>query len=97
MKDYWDELTNWQKTKLILKVILYLLVGIFCIRNWHSTDLNLVIVTFKIPLTVIIVASLGLGYLLAKTLTQGRIAKMKKQIKELVGEETNNQTKKEEV
>ena len=53
------------------------------------------IMKFKLPLTMIILVSLGLGYLLAKTLTQGRIVKLKKQIKELVGEESTTQKTKE--
>ncbi len=65
MKEYWNNLNATQKTKLVLKILVGLLALIFAIRNWQSVEVILVFFSMKIPLTLVILMCVGIGFALA--------------------------------
>jgi uncharacterized integral membrane protein len=83
MKEYWNDLTASQKTKLILKIILGLLAIIFAVRNWQSTPVVLVFFKMNLPLTIIIVLCLGIGFALASVFDYRKFKIKNKEITEL--------------
>lgn len=83
MKEYWNDLNSGQKTKLILKITLGILALIFAIRNWQSTSVVLVFFKMNLPLTVIIVLCLAIGFALASIFDYRKFKAKNKEISEL--------------
>jgi|TARA_R110000737_G_scaffold17480_2_gene35189 uncharacterized integral membrane protein len=83
MKEYWNDLTSGEKTKLILKIILGILVLIFAIRNWQSTPVKMVFFEMNLPLTIIIVLCLGIGFALASVFDYRKFKIKNKEITDL--------------
>jgi uncharacterized integral membrane protein len=83
MKEYWTDLTSGQKTKLVLKIILGLFALIFAVRNWQSTEVVLIFFKVNMPLTVLILASLAIGFALASLFDYRKLKAKDKAISEL--------------
>jgi len=62
MKEYWGNLTTGQKAKYIGFGILGILVLLFAIFNWQSTELHFVFLKINIPLTLLILICMLGGY-----------------------------------
>lgn len=83
MKEYWNDLTKGQKTKLILKIVLGLLALTFAIRNWQSVQVIVVFFSMKIPLTLVIVLSGIIGFAMASLFDYRKFKKKNTEIAEL--------------
>ena len=83
MKEYWDSLSNGKKAKLILTFILLLLVVIFAFQNWVTGELRLVFITIEIPITLLILISIFIGYTIALTFNYKKVTAKEKEIKQL--------------
>ncbi len=83
MKEYWNDLTNGQKTKLILKIVLVILALIFAIRNWQSVNVHFVFFSSQIPITLIIVLSGAIGFGMASIFDYRKFKVKNKEITEL--------------
>ena len=83
MKEYWNELKRAQKIKYIISAIAGILVILFAILNWKSTDVHLLITKVRIPKTLLIVMSLAGGFGLATLFDYRKFKKKDKEIKAL--------------
>lgn len=83
MKEYWKNLNTSQKTKLVLKILVGLLALIFAIRNWQSVEVIFVFFSMKIPLTLVIIMCVGIGFALASVFDYRKFREKDKEILEL--------------
>ena len=83
MKEWWDGLNSQQKIKYIVSAVAGLLVLIFAIVNWKSTNVNLLVTTVRIPVTLLIILSLAGGFGLATLFDYRKFKKKDKEIKSL--------------
>ena len=83
MKEWWKGLNNQQKVKYIVSAIAGLLVLIFAIVNWKSINVNLLITSVRIPVTLLILLSLSGGFGLATLFDYRKFKKKDKEIKSL--------------
>lgn len=65
MKEYWHDLSQTKKIKLILTILLSLSIIIFAFRNWNETEVILVFVKVRMPLTIVILFSAVIGFLIS--------------------------------
>lgn len=65
MKEYWQNLTAAKKTRLVLTIVLSLCAIIFAARNWRETEVILVFLKVRMPLTLVIVLSAVIGFAIA--------------------------------
>lgn len=63
MREYWHLLTPWQKFKFVCTLLLFIYVILFAIFNWESQTINFIFFPVKLPLTLIILICLTVGYL----------------------------------
>ncbi len=83
MKEYWDSLTTGKKAKLIFTFLLCVLVLVFAFQNWEAGQLRLVFYTIEIPITLLILISIFIGYSLGLIYMQKKVMNKEKEIKEL--------------
>ena len=74
---------NQQKVKYIISAIAGFLVLIFAIVNWKSINVNLLVTTVRIPVTLLIILSLAGGFGLATLFDYRKFKKKNKEIKSL--------------
>ena len=89
MKEYWLDMSSSQKIKLIFKIILGLFALIFAVRNWQLTEVVLVFFKMKLPLTIIIVLCVAVGFALASLFDYRKFKLKNKEIDELKLKITN--------
>jgi uncharacterized integral membrane protein len=65
MANYWENLSFWKKTKFIFTIILSVFVIIFAVINWRSASIDFVFINKDIPVTLVILVCLLVGYLIA--------------------------------
>lgn len=65
MADFWERKTPLQKTKFILGFILIILLIVFAIANWQTTEFDLIFTRVEMPRTILIVGCVVLGYIIA--------------------------------
>lgn len=65
MKEYWQNLSTGRKIKLIVTIALSLCAIIFAARNWRETEVILVFLKVRMPLTLVIVLSAAIGFAIA--------------------------------
>jgi uncharacterized integral membrane protein len=89
LREYWDNLTVGGKIKFVLKVILGILAFLFALFNWQNTELHLVFIRLQMPLTILILAFGGIGFVLSSIFDYRRFKKKDEEIaalkKELEG------------
>lgn len=83
MKEWWDDLSSSQKFKYIISAVLGILVLIFAIVNWKIVPVNFLIITVRIPITLLIVLSLAGGFGLATLFDYRKFRKKDKEINSL--------------
>ena len=83
MKEWWQGLKSQQKVKYIVSAVAGLLVLIFAIVNWKSINVNLLVTTVRIPVTLLIILSLAGGFGLATLFDYRKFKKKDKEIKSL--------------
>lgn len=80
MKDYWKSLSTGRKIRLVANIVLGILALIFAIRNWQSTEVILVFIKMKLPLTLIILVCLAIGFGLASLFDYKKFKKKDQEI-----------------
>ena len=65
MANYWENLSFWKKSKFILTIILSVFVIIFAVINWKTTPVDFVFIDVQVSLTLLIIITLLVGYLIA--------------------------------
>lgn len=69
MKSFWQNLSNTEKTKLIIFSLLTIMLLVFSIRNWQETELHIFFTVIDIPITLLILFSMLVGFGIAKVFT----------------------------
>jgi uncharacterized integral membrane protein len=62
MYDYWKTLSPIDKIKFTFNVLLGIVGVVFATLNWHSQEIHLVFFKAKLPLTLLIIFSMIVGY-----------------------------------
>ncbi len=62
MTEYWNTLSLLNKAKFVLSVILGIIGVVFATLNWKEQDVHLLFVQTKMPLTLLIIFSMIVGY-----------------------------------
>ncbi|MEY3237212.1 MAG: hypothetical protein RI883_1313 [Bacteroidota bacterium] len=62
MTEYWNSLSFINKAKFVLSIILGILGVVFATLNWKEQDVHLLFVQTKMPLTLLIIFSMVVGY-----------------------------------
>jgi uncharacterized integral membrane protein len=83
LKAYWDSLSLPGKIKFILKIILIILALLFTVFNWQSIDVHLVFGKIHLPLTVLIVLCIAIGFVLSSIFDYRRFKKKDLEIEQL--------------
>ncbi len=86
MGSYWENLTFWRKAKFIFTIILSVFVLIFAVINWESVLLDFVFIDKEIPLTLIILVCLLVGYLVASLFESKHYNRKVKEVSDLQNE-----------
>lgn len=81
MKEYWQELSGWQKTVLVLKVIFIVLGILFVVQNWQKIEVSLVFAKVEVPVTLLMLISGILGYMLSSFFNFKKLRAKDKEIK----------------
>lgn len=96
MLEYWKDYTLLQKIKIISKIVVLLLVIVFCVQNWQTTELSLI--TWKVPisLTFLMFVCLIIGFVAASLFDQRKFREKNTEIKALKEALENEKRKKHE-
>lgn len=62
MTEYWNSLSLLNKVKFVLSIILGIMGVVFATLNWKVQDVHLLFVQTKMPLTLLIIFSMVVGY-----------------------------------
>ena len=83
MNHYWQSLTFSQKVKMISWGVAGLLILIFAGLNWQSVELHVLVSSFQIPLVILIVLCILIGYGYARIFGASANRKKDEEIKAL--------------
>jgi lipopolysaccharide assembly protein A len=83
MYDYWQKLSFGKKIKLVLSLILGILLLLFIVQNWIVIPVEFVFLTIQIPVTLLILISLFIGFVFASFLDYKGIKTRDNKIQEL--------------
>ncbi|MCT4560628.1 MAG: lipopolysaccharide assembly protein LapA domain-containing protein [Crocinitomicaceae bacterium] len=83
MKEYWQDLSNWQKFSLVFKLICIVLGILFIVQNWQKTEVSLVFAKVELPVMVLMLISGILGYMLATFFSFKKLRAKDKELKNL--------------
>lgn len=83
MKEHWNSLNGTQKAKLIFKIILIIFAIIFVIRNWQDVEVIPIFLKVQMPLTLVILFSMGVGFAVASLFDYRKFKAKNKEIEEL--------------
>ncbi len=90
MKNYWESLSNIEKIRLVISLLIGLFIFLFIVLNWNQQDINFIFLNARLPLSIAIILSIGAGYLLSRLLSYRKSVKkdfeykiLKKKIAEL--------------
>jgi uncharacterized integral membrane protein len=83
MIEYWKDLSGGQKTKLVLKIVLGIFAFIFVLRNWQSVEVIPVFFKVQMPLTLVILFSIIVGFALASIFDYKKFKVKNEEIKSL--------------
>ena len=65
MVEYWHSLSNVNKIKFVLSIVLGILGVVFATLNWTEQEVHLLVTKMKMPLTLLIIFSVIVGYALS--------------------------------
>lgn len=83
MKEYWNSLTASKKVKFIATLILGLFVVIFSFQNWRAGELHLFTLKMDVPITLLILISMIIGYTISSLYNFKKTALKDKEIRDL--------------
>jgi uncharacterized integral membrane protein len=81
MKDYWNKLDFAGKFKLVTYVLLALVLIVFAFRNWQMVNFRIFLLEFKVPITLLILGSMIVGYSISAVIDNRKMRAKKKEIK----------------
>ena len=93
MLDYWKALTGINKVKFIFSLFLGVVGVVFATLNWNAHEVQLIFTKKTIPLTLVIIFSIIVGYAMAVIFNYRKFRMKDKEIENLRKE--LNQLKKE--
>lgn len=76
-------LTLLNKVKFVFSMILGIIGVIFATLNWKEQEVNLIVTSFKIPLTLLIIFSVIVGFALSFVFNYSKIVRKDDEIDEL--------------
>jgi uncharacterized integral membrane protein len=62
MTEYWNSLSLLNKVKFVFSIILGIMGVVFATLNWKEQDVHLLFIQTKMPLTLLIIFSMVVGY-----------------------------------
>lgn len=83
MLDYWKGLTGFNKIKFIFSLFLGVVGVVFATLNWNSQEVHLIFTKKTIPLTLVIIFSIIVGYAIAAILNYRKFRLKDKEIETL--------------
>lgn len=90
MAEYWNGLSLLNKVKFVFSIILGIIGVVFATLNWKEQDVHLLFVQTKMPLTLLIIFSMIVGYAFSFVFSYKKfrakdreIDELKKEIEEL--------------
>lgn len=83
LKAYWENLTTMGKVKFVSKIILGIIAFLFAVFNWQSTELHLVFLKLELPLTILILICVAIGFVLSSVFDYKRFKKKDEEIASL--------------
>ena len=93
MVEYWHSLSNVNKVKFVLSVLLGIIGVVFATLNWKEQEVHLLVTKANMPLTVLIVFSVVVGYALSFVFSYRKFRSKDREIDVLKKE--NDQLRKE--
>lgn len=88
MSEYWKALTLWNKVKFTISIIIGILGVVFATLNWNDEEVHLLFFQTTMPLTLVILISVIVGYAVAYVFN---FQNSRKKEKELINLEEQNQ------
>ncbi len=83
MKEYWKNISTARKIRIILGITLGIIFIIFAVQNRDTVFFSMVFWKFHISLTLLILLSMVVGYLIASLFDYKKFKEKDKQIAEL--------------
>ena len=62
MTEYWNSLSLLNKVKFVFSIILGIMGVVFATLNWKEQDVHLLFIQTNMPLTLLIIFSMVVGY-----------------------------------
>lgn len=72
MSEYWKGLTVKGKVKFIFSLIVGIIGVVFATLNWNEAEVNLIFIKTQLPLTMVIVFSIIIGFALSYVFRQSK-------------------------
>lgn len=82
-KSFWQELSLQQKAGYIITGLVVLLLIIFIVQNLHDSPIHFLVFDIHLPLSLIIIGCVGVGFCLSWLLSFRKIFRLKKEVKAL--------------
>jgi uncharacterized integral membrane protein len=86
LKEYWEFLNTKQRLRLIFTILGAVLLLVFAFQNWVAAPVSLIFVRFDLPITVLIITSLVIGFMGAKIFNYRKLSNLAKEVGELKGQ-----------
>jgi len=83
MNEYWMNLSLLNKVKFVLSIIIGIIGVVFATLNWKEQEVNLIVTSFKIPLTLLIIFSVIVGLAISFVFNYNKIVRKENEIDEL--------------
>ncbi len=83
MSEYWKALSLWNKVKFTISIIIGILGVVFATLNWNDEEVHLVFFQTTMPLTLLILISVIVGYALAYLFNFQNSRKKEKELQNL--------------
>jgi uncharacterized integral membrane protein len=83
MSEYWKALSLWNKVKFTISIIIGILGVVFATLNWNDEEVHLLFFQTTMPLTLVIIISIIVGYAVAYVLNFQTSRKKEKEIQNL--------------
>lgn len=89
-KSFWSELSTQQKTGYIIVTLVSILLIVFIFQNLHKSPIHFLGIEFQLPVSLLIISSVGVGFGLSFMLSFRKTFRLKKEIKKLEEDSKND-------
>ena len=83
MTEYWSSLSLLNKVKFVFSIILGIIGVVFATLNWKEQDVHLLFIQTKMPLTLLIIFSMVVGYAFSFVFSYKKFRAKDQEIEEL--------------